>query len=133
MDKSTADVVARKLMANDFMKKGWSHPTLAFWLQHDCKCIYCECDLSHSRDVAYYGYCAEHILPKSKYAELASAEWNTALACSSCNRLKARWDPNKSGEIVYTGDALNQEQVTVLISRSRERIQGLRKEAHATV
>jgi hypothetical protein len=128
VDKHIADVVARELMGNEFMKSGWSQQTLAFWLRHDCKCIYCDSDLSHSRDVAYYGYCAEHILPKSKYPELASAEWNTALACSSCNRLKARWDPNKLGEIVYTGDALNQEQIDVLLRRARERIKAQRKE-----
>ena len=126
MDGNLADVAARELMCESFMKIGWCEPTLAFWLGHGCRCVYCGCDLTQSRDAAYYGSCKEHLLPKSKYPDLASSEWNKALACSSCNRLKGRWDPNEP-DPVYNGEALNGEEVKILIDRAKRRIREQRE------
>lgn len=129
MDKHKAEIVARELMNSEFMKGEWYEGTLASWLRQGCKCAYCDCNLLSSRDAAYFGWCNEHILPKSQYPALADSEWNTVLACRPCNQLKARWDPNgeESGERVYTTGALTQEQAATLIGRVRTRIQDRRK------
>jgi len=69
MDEHMADVKAHQLMSLDSMKDGWSAPTLAIFLRHECKCVYCSCDLLQSRDMAYYWYCMDHLLPKGKYPD----------------------------------------------------------------
>jgi len=120
VDKQKADAVAHELMRNDFMKGEWAEPTLACWLRYECRCAYCGCDMLQSRAGAFHGYSLDHILPKGKYPTLERSEWNMALACSLCNRIKGRWDPNNCGEPLYTGEPLKEEQVQELIGRASD-------------
>src|SRR5579859_6300175 len=72
----------------------WSAETLVMWLECDCRCVYCDRDMLQDRDIAYFFSHSDHLLPKSKYPQLADDPTNRVLSCKACNTLKGDWDPS---------------------------------------
>jgi hypothetical protein len=50
-----------------------------------------------NRDITYFLYCYDHLLPRKKYPALEEAIWNRVLACRPCNGLKLDFDPSFGG------------------------------------
>lgn len=84
---------------NSFMHR-WKPETLAVYLRHECKCVYCQRDLMETRDIKYFFADREHILPKGKFPALESDPNNMAVACAACNTIKSDWNPNHQDPIV---------------------------------
>lgn len=70
---------------------------LEIWLRDECRCTYCGMDFLQSRDIMYFFYHYDHLLPVSLYPNFADATWNKVLACHACNVLKGHFDPSADG------------------------------------
>jgi hypothetical protein len=95
-------VAERMWKDNFFFMYRWSPETLAVWLRHNCKCVYCDRDLLENRDIAYFFSDREHVLPKSKYPSLEFDPNNIVVACAACNTIKGRLEPqwtNAAGRV----------------------------------
>jgi hypothetical protein len=120
--------IAAELMKHPTMKATtWNTFTLAAWLRDGCCCVYCGNDMLASYDVTYYDSALDHLLPLSKYQELDSVLWNRVLSCSTCNSMKAAWDPNFDGIYIAGSIVLEETARRSLLQRARERVQELRR------
>jgi hypothetical protein len=99
---------------------GWAEIAVKDWADWKFRCTYCDADMLECFD-RYRLADADHILPKSKYPQLAASRLNLTLACGVCNRIKGRWDPNtwESPKIYVPGSELTAEQREALIERAR--------------
>ena len=61
------------------------------------RCEYCDRDLIEDR-LGYACGVIDHLLPKSKYPDLAYFQDNLVLACSLCNSVKGTHDVSEKGE-----------------------------------
>ena len=70
---------------------GWAKPIAVAFAWAGGRCEYCGCDLLHDR----LGYAVgelDHLLPKSKYKDLANCSDNWVLSCKLCNTIKHTLD-----------------------------------------
>ena len=107
----------------------WSDEAFAAWQSQDFRCAYCGLDLIQTIDAYKLGE-IEHILPQSKYHEIADSPSNQTVACRISNFIKRCWDPNKDGgPPLYSGGAVLSDQVRAeLLERTRLYIARLRIE-----
>jgi hypothetical protein len=106
---------------------------LEIWLRDNCCCVYCgrnllpacsaEAYTSADRDVTYFCYCYDHLLPKEKkqHHELKEVIWNNVLSCHACNSYKSTFDPSSEG--IPANEAYRDK----LIERAKVYIQEQRK------
>lgn len=76
---------------------GFSNDLASAFVRARGRCEYCGADLLMSRQ----GYAIaeiDHLLPRSKFAELSDIKQNHVLSCSTCNGTKKDWSPLKEGE-----------------------------------
>ncbi|SRR6266481_4943907 len=105
--------------------KNWSQEDLEIWLRDDCRCVYCGRNLLGPRDITYFLYCYDHLLPVSRYPALKNALWNKVLACRSCNSWKSTFNPAPGG---IAADEAHREE---LIERTKASVREQRKPAEA--
>lgn len=118
MDRAIwASNAAKKLVKNPTFRANWSPLTLEVWLRDGCKCVYCGRDMLESRDITYYFWCAEHLLPVHKHEHLKDAIWNQVLGCRACNQLKQRFDPANDGT------PADEAHKTIFIERAKAHIE----------
>jgi len=89
---------------------------LEIWLRDNGRCAYCERDLLSDRDLTYFFYCYDHILPVSRFPLLKDAAWNKVLACRACNSWKGTFDSTR-GEMPAT-----EEYRDELIERAKQHV-----------
>lgn len=78
--------------------KGWGGPWhLEVWLRDEGRCAYCGRNMLQERDIAYFFYHYDHVLPKKRHPTLQDAIWNKVLACHACNVWKQDFDPSSGG------------------------------------
>ena len=119
---------------------GWSAGAVKQVLDGGIQCIYCGKPMLQSFD-DFRLWENDHILPKSKYPELAgdpekkneeeeeATRRNLVGACRVCNLLKSSWDPNNiegEPEIYTKGGDFTDDMRRELIRRSRVYIHKLR-------
>src|SRR5579859_5355697 len=80
------------------------------------------------RDIAYFFSHSDHLLPKSKYPQLADDPTNRVLSCKACNTLKGDWDPSAGEQI---GDSsrgiLSAEERSTFIAKTRKWLEQLKE------
>jgi hypothetical protein len=98
---------------------------LEIWLRDECRCVYCRRNLLQERDIAYFFYHYDHILPQSRHPALQDAIWNKVLACHACNVWKHEFDPSFGGFGITRTEAIppTEEYRDKLIERARIYIQ----------
>jgi hypothetical protein len=70
--------------------------------------------------------CGDHLLPRSKYPELAQNVNNCVPACADCNRMKHNYDPsNGRGRKIVLTESVRRE----FIRKSKEDIKRKKREA----
>ena len=62
-------------------------------IRHDGRCAYCDRDLVGKR-LAYACAQTDHLLPQSRFPDLADHPDNWVLSCSVCNGAKRDWVPD---------------------------------------
>src|SRR5215831_13655747 len=130
MDKRRTSIMRRDFWAKEISAellnkhpkalKNWKPKWhLEIWLRDECRCVYCGRNLLQDRDITYFFYCYDHLLPKEKekYAALRTETWNKVLACRACNSWKSTFDP--AGEDVPA----TEEYKDKLIERAKKYIQ----------
>jgi hypothetical protein len=123
MDRAMwATNTAERLARNPTLRGNWSRQTLELWLRYECRCVYCGRDMLENRDITYYFWCAEHVLPVHKYGYLKDAIWNQVLACRTCNQLKQRFDPASDGT------PTDEAHMTILVENAKAHIESRRAE-----
>ncbi|MHC4336280.1 MAG: HNH endonuclease [Planctomycetota bacterium] len=108
-----------ELMAELTKKYRWKALDAELWIEEEFRCTYCGRNLLNSLEGYRLGQ-KDHILPRSKYPQLAETRSNLALACQVCNFFKSRWDANENGPPVYReGTKLTEAQRRKLLARCR--------------
>ena len=97
----------------------------AIWIQSKCKCEYCGIDLLGSPQI-FRGAESDHILPKAKYRQLELKLSNYAMACSSCHKLKGRFDPAEDPSMYLDATDLTDEDRFRLIAVVQRYLEPLR-------
>jgi hypothetical protein len=93
---------AEKLWGAHYFFRGFkAKGHVAAWLRYRGLCVYCESDLFSSSDTLFGMGCTDHLLPRTRYPELAYEYLNAVPCCHRCNWLKGRWDPNRNGKERY--------------------------------
>jgi 5-methylcytosine-specific restriction endonuclease McrA len=134
------DLDKYRRVAVDLRKKGgyWGEFPIADlmgWMLHQGRCVYCDAHLADGHHVTNRLGGTDHLLPKTKYPELRDDPLNLVPACGGCNGLKRDWDPNTEVlPVLYnpeSGEAIDENAHTQLVSRARERVAAKRKERQA--
>jgi 5-methylcytosine-specific restriction endonuclease McrA len=124
-DEWAQQKAAELLRTQKSILKNWPLQDLTIWLRDGCRCVYCDRDMLHDRDITYCLYNYDHVLPVRKYPALENARWNRVLACRGCNSWKATFDPADSG--IPATEELRDK----LIERARKYVQEQRVPAEA--
>jgi len=77
--------------------KNWPVEDLVIRLRDNCQCVHCGRDMLESRDITYFLYSYDHLLPVTKFPDLKRKIWNRVLACRGCNSWKGNLDPSRMG------------------------------------
>src|SRR6185437_4963984 len=72
----------------------WYRDSVLVCIRHNGRCEYCGFDLLSRQGICYHFWCIDHLLPQSKYPELADHPENKVLSCKACNSVKSDHDPN---------------------------------------
>lgn len=95
-----AKMTAALLKVKDAKTKtlqNWPLEHLVIWLRDNCRCVYCGRDMLEDRDITYFLYSYDHVLPVTRFPNLEQALWNRVLACRGCNTWKGDFDPSQDG------------------------------------
>jgi len=86
--------IARDLKKNSlYFSDGWNINMLQGFIRDGGCCVYCGKELLKEFGPSCEA-CGDHLLPRSKYPELAQVVDNCVPACGDCNRTKHDYDPS---------------------------------------
>ena len=112
---------------------------LIAWLRdarddHSVRCSYCDLPLMSLEPTSFRNGTVDHVLPKSRYPQLALDRSNAVPCCYRCNAIKGRWDPNKD-DPPYKGlsEPLTDEERAELVSRAKAYVQLKLSTAHPRI
>lgn len=86
--------IARTLVKQSlYFSDGWNINMLQAFIRDGGRCVYCRKQLLKEFGPSCEA-CGDHLLPRSKYPDLAQNVNNCVPACAYCNRTKHNYDPS---------------------------------------